>query len=287
MTFIRRITVLSLLATFWVVAGGETAYAEEATSRFAPPTHLRMDIPSSVRPRWRTVGTQRLQRRRFSLELELGPVWQSRNEAAVPGDTGTRFDIDSITGSGPFPYGRITFDWKIRGRHSVRALIAPLEIEETGVLNQDVSFNGQTFTAGAQTKATYKFNSYRVGYRYRLWCGRCWELNVGGTIKIRDAEIGLQQGGVSTRKTDLGVVPLLHVDFEWRFHPGWRLVADVDGLGAPQGRAIDFALKVHRDLSERWSIGAGYRTIEGGADNDTIYTFAWLHQALVSVSYRF
>ena len=71
------------------------------------------------------------------------------------------------------------------------------------------------------------------------------------------------------------------------FRPGWRFVADLDGAAAPQGRAFDLALKVHRDISERWSVGVGYRTLEGGADNDTVYTFAWIHQALVSLSYRF
>ena len=61
----------------------------------------------------------------------------------------------------------------------------------------------------------------------------------------------------------------------------------MDGLGASQGRAIDFALKIYRDINTRWSVGIGYRTLEGGADNDSVYTFAWLHLALVAVKFRF
>ncbi|MDF1699753.1 MAG: hypothetical protein P1V36_01145 [Planctomycetota bacterium] len=214
-------------------------------------------------------------------------MWQTRNDVAVPGNTGTRFALDDVTGAGPFAGGRITFDWRVSGRHNIRALIAPLEINETGVLAEPVSFAGETYAAGVATKATYKFNSYRIGYRYELFCKPCWSVFVGATLKVRDANIELRQGATTSRKTDLGIVPLLHVDAEWRFRPGWRLVADVDAAAAPQGRAIDFALKVHRDFSSRWSVGVGYRTIEGGADNDKVYTFAWLHQALVSVSYRF
>ena len=39
--------------------------------------------------------------------------------------------------------------------------------------------------------------------------------------------------------------------------------------------------------SERWTVAAGYRTIEGGADNEDVYTFAWLHSVVASVGFRF
>ena len=225
--------------------------------------------------------------RRFRVEIEGGPVWQTRNDAAIPGDTGTRFPLDEVTGAGPFPYGRITLDYMIAPRHSIRGLIAPLEIKETGTLDRNVTFDGQNFAAGASTRATFKFNSYRLGYRYLLLCGSDWALNVGVTAKIRDAKIELVQGGIRGTKTDLGFVPLLHVDFEKRLSDRWRFSLDIDGAAASQGRAIDLAAKFHYDLNDRTSVGFGYRTIEGGADNDSAYTFTWLHQALVSLEYRF
>ena len=40
-------------------------------------------------------------------------------------------------------------------------------------------------------------------------------------------------------------------------------------------------------LSPRWTLGAGYRTIEGGADVESVYNFAWLHFGVVSVRYGF
>lgn len=36
-----------------------------------------------------------------------------------------------------------------------------------------------------------------------------------------------------------------------------------------------------------WYAAAGYRTLEGGANNDDICAFAWLHYAQVSVGRRF
>jgi hypothetical protein len=281
------------ITTWAVLAGGlallltaDRAAAEPAPAgpdRAAFTTAVPASAVSFVRPGW---AGRRLEWR-FALELEAGPVWQTRNDARIPGDTGTRFAIDDVTGAGPFPWGRVTFDASLSHRHRIRVLAAPLTIEETGTLATPVLFRGTTFGAGAATRATFKFNSYRLGYRYLLASGSRWSVFVGATVKVRDAKIELRQGGTVARKTDLGFVPLLHVDATYCLAPGWRLVADLDGLAAPQGRAFDFALKLQRDLGPRWSVAVGYRTLEGGADNDEVYTFTWLHQALVSVTFRF
>ena len=166
-------------------------------------------------------------------------------------------------------------------------MVAPLEISGTGTLSQPVSFAGQNYAAGVPTKATYKFNSYRLGYHFTLIQRKCWNLRVGAAAKIRDAKTELRQGNITSRKTDLGFVPLLHVDATVYLSPRWWVTVDVDGLGAEQGRAIDAALKVHYQISPRWDVSVGYRTLEGGADNDEVYTFAWLHYAVVSVGFRF
>ncbi len=224
---------------------------------------------------------------RFYLEVEAAAVWQSLNDVAIPGDTGTRFALDDLTGQGPWPGGRVTLDWQFARRHRLRAMVAPLQISGTGTLDQPVDFAGQTYAAGVPTKATYKFNSYRLGYHFTLFQRRTWNLRIGAVAKIRDAMTELEQGATTSRKTDLGFVPLIHVDATVYLSPRWWVTADVDGLGAPQGRAIDFALKLHYQLNRRWDLGLGYRTIEGGADNDEVYTFAWFHQAVVSVGLRF
>lgn len=218
-------------------------------------------------------------------ELEVGPVWQSRNEVAVPGDTGTRFDLDDVTGAGPFAAGRIIVDWNPWRRHGFRLTVAPLQISDTGTLKQAVDFAGETYLPGS-TEATYKFNTYRLTYRFWIPHNCRWHSNVGVTALVRDANIELRQGATTSRKTDLGIVPLLHLDTEYHVSNRWSLVADLDAAWAPQGRAIDFALKARYRLSRTWDLTFGYRTIEGGADNDSVYTFSWLHSAVVGVGFR-
>ncbi len=53
------------------------------------------------------------------------------------------------------------------------------------------------------------------------------------------------------------------------------------------GRAEDVALKIGYRVDARWTAAVGYRMVEGGADNDEGYTFAWLHCAVASVRYDF
>jgi hypothetical protein len=222
----------------------------------------------------------------FVLELEGGALWQSRNDVQIPNDeTGTRFSLVDIAGSGPWPAGRVYATWNINARHSLRALAAPLSLTETGVPPTDILFAGGEFAAGQPVEATYQFNSWRVGYRYRFHDGDRWSWWTGFTAKVRDAKIELSQGTSSARKTDVGFVPLLHIEGLYRLSDRWKVVLDADALAGGPGRAEDASLKIYRDIGERWSVAAGYRTVEGGADVDEVYNFAWLHYAVLSVSY--
>jgi hypothetical protein len=222
----------------------------------------------------------------FVLELEGGAFWQSRNDVQIPNDeTGTRFSLVDVAGSGPWPAGRIYATWNINARHSLRALAAPLSITETGVPATDIDFAGGEFTAGQPVEATYQFNSWRLGYRYQFQDGERWSWWIGFTAKVRDAKIELSQGTNSARKTDVGFVPLLHIEGLYRLSEQWNVVLDADALAGGPGRAEDASLKICRELGGRWGVAAGYRMVEGGADVDEVYNFAWLHYAVLSVSY--
>jgi hypothetical protein len=223
----------------------------------------------------------------FLVELEGGPAWQSYNDVEIPNDgSATRFSLSDLAGSGPWPAGRLYVTWNAGERHGFRLLLAPFSLTETGVPDQALRFAGESYAAGQATRATYTFNSYRLSYRYRFHAAERTTAWVGFTAKVRDAVIALEQGATSSRKDDLGFVPLLHFAGEWRFAPGWRLGLDVDALAGGPGRAEDAALKLGYDLTERWTVQAGYRTVEGGADVDEVYAFAWLHYAVVSATWR-
>jgi len=224
----------------------------------------------------------------FNLEVEAGPVWQTVNDVQIPNDSaGTRFSLVDLVGKGPQFAFRTYLTWHLNEKHSLRGLYAPLSFTEPGTPTGPVDFNGATFPAGEEVLATYKFNSYRLTYSYRWHNGEKWRWEVGFTAKIRDAKIQIQQGDVTSTKDDLGFVPLLHVAGHWRMSPRWHFLLDLDALAGGPGRAEDLALKLGYDLAPNWHLRAGYRTVEGGADVDAVYNFAWLHYAVMSVAVDF
>ena len=165
-------------------------------------------------------------------------------------------------------------------------LVAPFSLTETGIPAEPIRFAGADYASGDPVKATYTFNSYRLTYRYRLLGGDRSAAWIGFTAKIRDATIALGQGATSSRKDDVGFVPLLHLASDWYVARNWRVRFDADALAGGPGRAIDAALKLGYDIDRNWTVAAGYRTLEGGADVEEVYAFAWLHYLVGSVSYR-
>jgi hypothetical protein len=225
--------------------------------------------------------------KRFSFELEGGAVWQSKNDVRIPGNTGTEFSFKDLTSSGPYAAGRLALNWNIRERHGLRFIAAPLRVDETSALNQPVSFAGANFAPGMSTKGKYKFDTYRLGYRYLFLNKEAWQLRIGATLLVRDAKIELEQAGVKASDSNVGVVPLLNFSTQWAFAHRWTALLDFEGLAGGPGRALDLALKLRYELNERWNVGAGYRTLEGGVDNDDVYNFSWFNYAILTVGYQF
>jgi hypothetical protein len=224
---------------------------------------------------------------RVLVSVEGDLTWQTRNDNRIPGTTGTRFDLADFD-TGPFPAFRLYAGYTWNDRHQLRFLYAPLGVEVNGQFAQAVSFQGVTFAAGTATTGYYQFNSYRATYAYHFEPTGSWRFALGFTAKIRDAEVRLTQGGQTATKKNVGFVPLLNFQAAADLGDGWTFRFDLDGLAAPQGRAFDGAVFAERLLTQ-WESGqtlsafAGYRTIEGGADNDEVLSFAWVHKAVLGV----
>lgn len=222
-----------------------------------------------------------------SLDLDLLMVRQDRNEAQIPNNaTGTRVDLADVLGDGPWTSARLT--WMTPGLgegQQWRVMLAPLEVEETGMLRAPVTFNGATFAPGA-VRAGYRFNSWRLSYRWPVLRTAHWQWHAGLTAKVRDAEISLSQAGVTARKANVGLVPLAHVAGEASYG-AWRVSVDGDGLASPQGRAFDIGVRAGYAFTPAAEVFVGLRSLEGGADNDEVYNFAWFNQLSLGVRVRY
>ena len=224
---------------------------------------------------------------RWRIDVENGAAISGYNDVAIPGNTGTRFSMtDDLTSDTEY-FWRVRADFRLARKHVLSGLIAPLTINSSGTFNAPVDFAGATFAPGVPTDGTWTFNSYRVTYRYEPWRRDTWMFGFGVTVKVRDAVIRLESNGLSAEKTDLGVVPLINFKFERRLGNRATFLLEGDALAAPQGRAEDVFAGIVVDTGRHWSIKAGYRFLEGGADNDEVYTFAAVHYVAAGVVFRF
>jgi len=219
------------------------------------------------------------------VEAESGAAFSGYNDVRIPPDTGTEFSLAEELDADPVAFLRLRGGMRFADRHTLLLLAAPLRISFAGHFARPVHYQGVDFAAGEAIEALYRFDSYRVTYRYRLWTTPRARLELGATVKIRDAEIRLEGGGQRARKTDTGFVPLLAFAFDWQWTAGVALSIEGDALASPggQGRAEDVLVALRLGLSRDLDLLLGYRLLEGGADVETVYNFALVHYASVGI----
>jgi hypothetical protein len=217
-------------------------------------------------------------------EVEGGVVFSARNDTRIPGNSGSNLSLVNDLHTDPAPAFRVRLGYRFAERHFITALYAPLQLTARGTVDRDVTFLGGTYPAGTPLLAVYRFNSYRLTYRYSVIRRAGLDVASGLTGKIRDAETSLY-GVDARRKTNVGFVPLINVLIAWRpTGSALGLLLDVDALAAPQGRAEDVLLAATFRPRDGVELRIGYRMLEGGADNDEVYSFAWFHYLVAAIA---
>lgn len=233
-----------------------------------------------------TLACTGLAAERNIIYTEFGLLQNTYNQVRIPGDDGTQFNLRKSF-SDTDPYFRVDYKKFFENDHGFRLLYAPLKLTGEETYGEDINFNGSVFNKNSETKTLYKFNSYRLSYFYQWIKNEKWKVNVGATANIRDAEIALKQGNTKERRTDIGLVPLFYLWSEYWISESSKFTLDFDGLAAPQGRAFDVALMFGHRLSPSVTGNLGYRMLEGGADNDKVYTFAMVNFYYVAIEIEF
>ena len=221
------------------------------------------------------------------LDLEAGFVTTGYNDVRIPGDSGTRFSLADDLASDDAVAFRARYRRQLSEKHWIGVLAAPLTVESHGVLDEDIDFNGVTFAQGSDVDATFRFDSYRILYRYQLRDTGTFRFSIGGALKVRDAAIRLESDGLASEKNNTGLVPLISFDLAWTPYERWTFLMDGEALAAPQGRAEDILFAAMYNVSDRLSLTTGYRILEGGADNDEVYTFSLFHYYTLGAVYSF
>ncbi len=223
----------------------------------------------------------------IDLDIESGIVFSGYNDVRIPGDGGTLFSLSEELQADPEVFYRIRIFYNFNNRHHLGVLYAPLSIHCTGQIDRDLVFEDETFPANTPLEATYKFNSYRLIYRYDFLRKEKIEVGGGLTAKIRDAKIAVKGSGFEAEKANVGFVPIIHFRLLWKYTNQFAFLLDGDALAAPQGRAEDVLTAIIFKASNKLDLKAGYRILEGGADNEVVYNFALIHYASIGAIFHF
>jgi len=224
----------------------------------------------------------------WEISAESGLVLPGYNDVQSPNnDTATRFSLSDTLDIASSGYIRMKLGYNFSERHHITLLYAPLSLDAQGVLTSDVVFEGTLFAANSSIKAKYRFDSYRMSYRYDLVKNQNLSFGIGFTAKIRDAEIALESNTQSTSKTNTGFVPLLNLFLKWRFSEDFGLQIEADALAAKQGRAEDVNVALFYEINRSMEFKVGYRIVEGGANVDEVYNFALINYLTAALTIRF
>ncbi|MFZ2054131.1 MAG: hypothetical protein WAU81_08025 [Candidatus Aminicenantales bacterium] len=211
------------------------------------------------------------------LDFENGLALPGYNDVRIPGDSGTLFSLREDLTTDPSYFFRVRLGYRWKSGHTISIFAAPLRLNAAGSVDKEIFFFEETFPANVPLTGMYKFNSYRLTYRYDILRKEKLRAGIGFTAKIRDAAIKLEGDGRSSNKTNVGVVPLINFSVLWQFQKDWNLLFEGDAAAAPQGRAEDVLLALQYRLNDKFTLRAGYRILEGGSDVEEVYTFALIH----------
>ncbi len=173
---------------------------------------------------------------------------------------------------------RVELEYTYRRNHFILTG-AWLKDKFEGISVEDIQFNGTTFDAGLSLITTYRFNTYRFGYRYRLVDREKFDFELGATLLLRDAAITINDYNMPVKFTNVGVAPLISYLIAWNPTNRMSVLSYGDGFGVKQGRAIDVYAGVKYQITNFLSANLGYRLLDGGSDVESIYTMA-LYQYL-------
>ena len=228
----------------------------------------------------------------FMADLETGLNLSGYNDVRVPGNiVGNTFSLQNDIGSNASLFFRTKFNYTFAKRHTVSVLLAPFTKTYKGKPKQNFNFAGQSYSAIHEVKAKYKFNSWRLSYRWDFINSKHFQIGIGLTGMIRDAKISIKGQDnfgtvVESSKSNVGFMPLINFLFVWKFTPCMDFRIEGDAIVTPHGRAEDILFAWAGCISDKVSMKLGYRFLEGGADKDAVYNYALFHYIVFGIMFK-
>lgn len=220
---------------------------------------------------------------RPTVVYETGPSYVAQNDGEY-GALGTRYAASDVGQRANLVRTSRTSVELAHGRHAVILLYAPFELRTQVTLARDLQFREARFAAGTVVDHRYLFDGYRASYLYRVLAGAPLELELGGSLQIRNADVAFTAGDGSLRanQDDIGFVPAVKARLWWRPSPEATWAAlEADGLSTfglvsgTKGALYDAQLTVGHPIGRGVELFLGARLLGGGADVASKQIYNW------------
>jgi hypothetical protein len=218
-------------------------------------------------------------------EYETGPAAIFQNDGRY-GATGTRYTAQELNQTATlYRTWRLALETRLGARHGLILLYAPFEVTTRATLSRDFDFRGTVFPAGTVVDHRYLFDGYRASYLYRLVDGEHLKWDIGASVQIRNALVGLGavDGSRYDQESDIGVVGAVKTRLRYSLDSGLWAGLEADALstfglvGDTTGAIYDVALTLGVPLDARRDVSAyaRLRLLGGGADVTRRNLYNW------------
>ena len=197
------------------------------------------------------------------------------------GEQGTAFDaVGQLGQDSLFPFFRVSADLdvgKLR-RNTIVFLYQPLDINTTGVLENDGVVDDVTFAAGTPVQFNYGFSFFRASWMYDVLKATDKEFGIGLSLQIRNARIGFrsEDGTQFRERRDVGPVPVIKIRGRGTVKGNFWMGGEVDGFYANipglnggttdvVGWIVDSSLRFGLSLPKGGDLFLNARYLGGGA----------------------
>jgi len=210
-----------------------------------------------------------------------------RNTVQRPNDSeGTRVSLNSeFERKNKATFSpRFELEYNYR-RHHFIATAALVNDHFEGIAGKEIVYDGELFAMGNNLETKYKFNTYRLGYRYRLVDQPRFAFELGATVLFRDAYISMEGNTKKAKFSNFGVAPLISYYVEWKAAEKFSFLTYGDAFALKVGRAEDVFAGAKYQFTPLISANLGYRLLEGGSDGDRVFTMAAFHFISIGIGF--
>ena len=219
--------------------------------------------------------------------FEFGAVNIGKDDIFI-GNNPKAFDFDTMAkNADPTTSIRSSFEFYLNETDELLVQVTPYEIQEKGLLKENVTINYVHFDMGDEAYTAYRWYEYRTRWRRNIIESDNIIVKAGVGLSLSQNEFELKADLKHEKLSEYTLLPLAHIYAGVNVGENSKLYTEVDAGGYDDEYMIDASVKYQYQISKEWDIGTGYRYEKLKLDNSDFRNDFVSHHFLVQLGYGF